>query len=225
MAGEQKTRVVLYDDARDIFMKSIYGLNSCYQEMGWAVPLIESELECLIDEYNNDHYIYLSLNKHGISIAIWEHVKKMKLVNAQFLRQASRIDFTRTSRVLQHSLEEWQKNEAMRIAGDLFEETIAQANAHYEEYLENEVEQENRSSFQDLVERWDAIPIWDYINWDEPNAYYQAQKRRDDKWESLKNDLVALEEEIEKMEWLEREKQIEEQEQWAQEMRDRYDSN
>ena len=145
--------------------------------------------------------------------------------NAQFLREASRIDFTRTSLVLQSSFEEWQKNDAMRIAGDLFEETIAQANAHHEQFLENYREEQNTTDFRDLVERWEAIPIWDYINWDEPNAYSQAQKRRDELWESLKDDHVALEEEIEKMEWIEREKMIQEQEQWAQDMRDRYGSD
>ena len=154
--------------------------------MGWTVPLVESELECMVEEYNREHYIYLSLNEHGISTAIWEHVKKKKLLNAQFLREASRIDFTRTSLILQSSFEEWQKNDAMRIAGDLFEETIAQANANYEQWLENDMEEQNTTDFRDLVERWEAIPIWDYINWDEPNAYSQAQKRRDELWESLR---------------------------------------
>lgn len=223
MAGEQKHPV--YDDARDIFAKSVYGLNSCYREMGWTVPLVEPELECMIEEYNREHYIFLSLNEHGISTAIWQHVKKMKLVNAQFLREASRIDFTRTSLVLQSSFEEWQKNDAMRIAGDLFEETIAQANAHHEQFLENYMEEQNTTDFRDLVERWEAIPIWDYINRDEPNAYHQAEKRRNELWETLKDDPVALEEEIEKMEDLEREKMIQEQEQWAQDMRDRYGSD
>ena len=216
MAGETKAPTTICNvlSYNNPFSSTIYGMNTSTD-----LPLPYWCLEEMEEEYVRDYYVHLERDVTGQSPDILRHTNQLHNVHRQFLMRGNQIPTTRgqndlgaLSNMVHKSFQDWQRENAVDIAMNLYDNKIAEYNDIDTPHIKKKRDYDERRFRQELYIRLQEIPMDQDINWNEENAWEKAKQRRNKRIDAVKHDIRAFENEVERMEGIQYGLEIEEME-------------